>query len=85
MPIINKVLQVPAIGRMVHFRHTPGKCTAAIITLVNQPGNPHSTMSLVLMGTSSILFLQNVQLGNDEGCWHWPEFVPGVADTSVKA
>lgn len=85
MPIINKVLQVPAVGRMVHFEAQPDRCSAAIITYVDQPGNPHSAVSIMLLGTSSILFLQHVQLDNKEGYWHWPEFVPGVADTSVKA
>ncbi len=85
MPIINKVLQVPAIGRMVHFRSAPDECNVAFITHVDKPGDPFSSVALVVFGVRSMHQAPHVHMGEGAGYWHWPEFVPGVPDPSVPS
>lgn len=81
--------QVPSVGRIVHYRSygTPkgefsSTCRAAIITEVDKPGDPDSPVGICAINPTGIFFNQHIQHGDQPGQWHWPEFVPSVANAT---
>jgi len=67
----------PTVARIVHYKSygTPnGEFTpehrAAIITRV---GDDDDTVDLCVINPTGLFFNQNVNKGEREGQWHWPE------------
>lgn len=76
---------VPSVGRTVHYfaYGTPGGefpagvARAAIVTAVDEPGNPHSAVGLVVFNPTGIFLNQQVPYGPGQpGHWGWPVYVP---------
>lgn len=78
--------QVPSVGRVVHYfaYGTPGGefpagvARAAIITEIDQPGNPESPVGLCVLNPTGVFFNQHIKFGNKAGHWAWPVYVPPV-------
>jgi len=78
--------QVPSVGRAVHYvaYGTPGGefpariCRAAIITEVDEPDDPQSSVGLCVMNPTGLFFNRHIPYSdlNVAGSWHWPEYVP---------
>ena len=88
------VQQVPSVGRVVHYTAygTPngefpaGVQRAAIITEVDTPGDPTSTVGLCVLNPTGMFFNQHIRYEPGRpGCWGWPAFVPPVIRTSGVA
>ena len=79
-----KPVQVPSVGRVVHYIAfgTPGGefpagiRRAAIITEVDDPGNPESSVGLCVLNPTGQFFNRNVPKRSTPGGWEWPEYVP---------
>lgn len=75
--------QVPSVGRIVHYvaYGTPGgefpagAHRAAIVTAVDYPDRPDSSVGLCVLNPTGIFF--NIEVPHDPygapGTWHWPE------------
>ncbi len=74
-------LQVPSVGRIVHVR-LEGACMAALVLGVDEPGDPDSTLTLFVFAIppahTSFYLSVEVKHGDQDGSWHWPEYVPPV-------
>jgi hypothetical protein len=80
--------QIPSVGRVVHYfaYGTPGGefpagvARAAIITEVDDPGNPDSPIGLAVLNPTGMFFNQHVKrcenTNNEAGHWDWPAYVP---------
>lgn len=73
-------IQVPAVGRVVHFvKH--GRCLAADVCDVDRPGELESELSLFVKDSElgECYFAHHVRHSYnrplDEDTWHWPEYV----------
>lgn len=85
--------QVPAIARNVHYLargsadgvFAVAEPRAAIITDVDEPGNPESAVSLAVFNPSGLFFNHHVPYGDGPGCWRWPPYVPPVAGAPPRA
>lgn len=81
-----KTQQVPSVGRVVHYfaYFTPGGefpagvPRAAIITEVDIPGDPDSTVGVCVLNPTGQFFNRGLARGQRAGCWDWPEYVPPV-------
>lgn len=79
-------VQVPSVGRVVHYfaYGTPGGefpagvPRAALITEVDEPGNPDSNVGLCVMNPTGLFFNLHVKHHYGPGGWEWPPFVPPV-------
>lgn len=74
--------QLPSVGRVVHYTAygTPGgeykpACRAAVITEVEDAGDPESLVGLAVLNPTGMFFNQHVPFGEGGGRWHWPERV----------
>jgi hypothetical protein len=69
-------VQVPSIGRVVHFVLASGKHCPALITEVNW--HDGHDQSLTIFPPQSEPFWDVVSYSEDpkRGTWHWPEYVP---------
>lgn len=75
---------VPSVGRMVHYfafgtpggEFPAGVPRAAVITEVDEPGNPDSPVGLCVLNPTGQFFNQHVPKKKAPGGWYWPEFVP---------
>jgi hypothetical protein len=83
--------QPPSVGRVVHYFSygSPGGefpaavARAAIITEVDDPGNPESAVGLCVMNPTGLFFNQHVPYGpNQPGHWAWTVYVPPVSKVS---
>jgi len=80
--------QVPSIGRIVayHAYGTPGgefpvgAQRAAIVTEVDEPGNPISAVGLCVMNPSGLFFNQHCAHGTQGGQWEWLTYVAPVTE-----
>jgi len=74
------------VGRVVHYfaYGTPGGefpagvARAAIITEVDQPGDPASPVGLAVLNPTGLFFNQHIARGQQPGCWDWPSYVPAT-------
>lgn len=80
-------VQVPSVGRMVHYfaYGTPngefpaGVARAAVVTEVDEPSNPESTVGLAVLNPQGLFFNQHILYGPGiPGHWGWPVAVPSV-------
>ena len=73
--------QVPSVGRVVHFwTRGPQGPYAAIVTGVDEPGNPDSPLTLIWFPTKHPEWATRVlplALSPGRG-WAWPPHVPAV-------
>ncbi len=64
----------PSVGRIVHFKSygapDASEHRAAIITRV---GDDDGTVDLCVLSPNAIIFRLDVNQGEREGQWHWPE------------
>lgn len=70
-------MEKPSVGRIVHYISygTPNgeykpEHRAAVITRV---GDNDETVDLCIMNPTGLFFNQDVNKGDREGQWHWPE------------
>jgi hypothetical protein len=77
--------QLPSVGRVVHYRSygTPGGeytslARAAVITEVDEPGNPESSVGLCILNPTGQFFTRNVKFSDAPGGWSWPPYVAPV-------
>ena len=78
-------MNVPSVGRVVHYVSygTPGGeypsvCRAAIVTEVEDAGEPDPTVGLAVLNPEGMFFNREVEQDEDGhrgGTWHWPERV----------
>lgn len=78
-------VQVPSVGRMVGYRaygtpggeYPEGVHRAAVITEVDEPGNPRSAVGLCVLNPTGQFFNRHTPYDSGKpGCWFWPPFVP---------
>lgn len=76
-------MQVPSIGRVVHFVHGDRHCAA----LITDPAPVLPEDDPLFGGQSLVVFPPNVEpfttiatfdAGGAPATWHWPEYVPEV-------
>lgn len=77
-----KLVQVPSVGRIVHYVDARGiKHWPAIIVDVLTPGDPASDLTLRVFAGNSDTYLPKVPHrpnGLFTKTWHWPEPVPPI-------
>lgn len=77
-----KLVQVPSVGRIVHYVDRRGiKHWPAIIVDVLEPGNPTGPLTLRVFAGNSDTYLPLVTHRHDglvTRTWHWPEPVPPI-------
>ena len=80
-------VQVPSVGRIVHYRaygtpggeYPAGVLRAAIITEVEEPGNPTSVVGLMVINPTGEFFNRHVAYDPElPGHWCWPAYVESV-------
>jgi hypothetical protein len=85
--VIGYKRQVPSVGRFVHYfaYGTPGGefpagvARAAVVTQVDDPGNPESALGLCVLNPTGMFFNLHVPYGPGKpGHWDWPPYVPPV-------
>lgn len=87
LPAAKLVRQVPSVNRaVIYFAYgTPGgeypakAQRAAIITEVDYPGQPESSVSLCVLNPTGIFFNTHCPYGRMSGGWQWPEYIAPVA------
>ena len=78
--------QTPNVGRIVHYlaygtpggEYPAGVPRAAVITEVDEPGNPESTVGLAVLNPTGMFFNRKVAYGTTPGCWIWPQYTASV-------
>ena len=83
---MERFVQLPAVGRMVHYRaygtpggeYAAGVVRAAIVTEVCEPENPRSPLGLAILNPSGLFFNRFVSFGGGPGEWSWPVYVAPV-------
>lgn len=79
-PIQGQTQRIPTVGRVVHYiaYGTPGGefpagvRRAAIITEVDEPGNPESPVGLCVLNPTGQYFNRNTPYKSEPGGWQWP-------------
>lgn len=66
---------VPTVAHSVvyHTDGAPRSEYAAVITEVDEPGNPESAVGLCVLHPDGTVFYRHCMFGADPGCWQWPE------------
>jgi hypothetical protein len=78
--------QMPSVGRIVYYtaygtpggEFKPGETRAAIITVVDDPIDPESSLGLCVINPIGIFFNSHTPYhpGRQPGTWRWPEYTP---------
>jgi hypothetical protein len=58
-----------------------GVARAAVITEVDEPGNPASSIGIAVLNPTGLFFnrgIKKVTYPSQPGCWDWPVYVPPV-------
>lgn len=72
--------RVPTVGRIVHYiafgtpggEFPAGERRAAIITEVDEPGNPESPVGLCVVNPTGQYFNRHTPFKSEAGGWQWP-------------
>lgn len=65
----------PSIGRIVTYRQEGAKFAAIITEVVQNVGEPIKAVSLYVISPSDAYFARNVEQGEGDREWSWPERV----------
>jgi hypothetical protein len=82
-------IQVPSVGRCVAYYAygTPGGefpagvARAAVVTEVDDPGNPESSIGICVLNPTGLFFNRGIAkavYAGQPGCWDWPVYAPPV-------
>lgn len=83
---MTETISVPSIGRIVFYKaygspggeFPAGEPRAAIVTEVDDPGNPETPLGLAVFNPSGLWFNRHCKMGDGPGEWSWPPFVPPI-------